>query len=248
MEIISVINRKGGVGKTATAHALGAGLMRKGYKVLFIDLDSQANLTFSIGADFNKVSIYEVLTGKATAQEAIQHAPGGDVITASYELSTADMTLTETGKEYKLKEALESIQSNYDYIVIDTPAQLGTLTINALTASTSAIIPVQAEIYSIQGIGQLLDTITSVKKYCNRDLFIKGILVTRYNARAIISRDMLNSLEDIAERLNTKVYKAQIRECVAIKEAQASKTDIFSYSSGSNAALDYESFVNEFLA
>lgn len=247
MEVISIINRKGGVGKTATAHALGAGLIKKKKKVLFIDLDSQTNLTYALGADLKKASNFNsmsILTGENPTDGAIQKTDHGDIIPGSELLSGADILFTETGKEYKLKEAIAGL--NYDYIIIDTPAALGALTINALTASTSVIIPVQAEIFSLQGIGQLIKSIETVKKYCNHDLFVRGILITRYNGRAVISKDMKSNLEDIATQLNTILYRTPIRECIAIKEAQAQQQDIFSYAPKSNAAKDYEEFIKEF--
>ena len=244
MEVVAIVNRKGGVGKTATAQALGAGLIKKGCGVLYIDLDSQTNLTYGLGADAGGLSSMDVLAGDATAQEAIQHTQQGDVIAGAEALAGADAVIDGTGKEYRLKEALEGLQ--YDYCIIDTPAALGTLTVNALTAADSVIIPVQAEVYSLQGIGQLSKTIEAVKKYCNRNLYIRGILITRYNGRAIISRDMQANLEDAAQQLKTRLYSTPIRECVSIKEAQAQQQDIYSYAPRSNAAKDYAAFIEEF--
>ena len=244
MEVVAIVNRKGGVGKTATAQALGAGLARKKKKVLYIDLDSQTNLSYGLGADPEGLSSMDVLTGEATAAEAIQHTPQGDVIAGSEALAGADAAIDGTGKEYRLKEAIDGLQ--YDYIIIDTPAQLGTLTVNALTAANSVVIPVQAEVYSLQGIGQLSKTIEAVKKYCNKDLYIRGILITRYNGRAVISKDMQSNLKDAAEQLKTKLYSTPIRECVSIKEAQAIQQDIYTYAPRSNAAKDYEAFIKEF--
>lgn len=245
MEVTAIVNRKGGVGKTATAQALGAGLIKKGYSVLYIDLDSQTNLTYALGADPRRSGSMDVLIGDATAQEVIQHTQQGDVIAGAEVLAGADAAIDGTGKEYRLKEAIDGLQ--YDYIIIDTPAQLGTLTVNALTAADSVIIPVQADIYSLQGIGQLNRTIAAVKKYCNHNLIIKGILITRYNKRAIISRDMYSNLEDAAAQLNTRLYSTPIRECISIKEAQASQQDIYSYAPRSNAAKDYAGFLEEFM-
>ena len=247
METIAIINRKGGVGKTATAQALGSGLIKKGRRVLFVDLDSQTNLTYGLGADAGQVNSMDVLTGEATAQEAVQHTQQGDVIPAGEDLAGADKVITDTGKEYKLKEALANLAGSYDYVIIDTPAALGTLTINALTAADSVIIPVQADIYSLQGIEQLNQTIEAVKKYCNPALYIRGILATRYNGRAIISKDMLSNFEEAAEQLNTRLYNTPIRECISIKEAQASQQNIFEYAPRSNAAKDYNAFIDEFL-
>ena len=244
METVAIISRKGGTGKTATAQALGAGLQRKGRKVLFVDMDSQANLSYSMGASINGASCMDLLTGSATAAEAIQHTKCGDIIAGSEELAAADMALTEKGKEYRLKNALAQLQ--YDYIIIDTPAALGTLTINALTAANKAIIAVQADVFSLQGMGQLRDTIDAVRSRCNRELITAGVLVTRYSGRAILSRDMLQNIEDAARILNTKPFKTPIRECIAVKEAQAQQLDIFAYAPKSNAAQDYEAFIKEF--
>ena len=247
MEVTAIINRKGGVGKTATAHTLGAGLRRKKKSVLFIDLDSQTNLTYTMDANGDGLTIQDVIEDGADINEAIQHTAQGDIIPGAPGLSTADSTLTATGKEYRLKEALEKLKKNYDYIIIDTPAQLGILTINALTAANNAIIPVQAEIYSLQGIGLLNETIEAVKKYTNPVLYVKGILTTRYNSRAVISRDMQGNIEDLAKTLYTTCYKTPIRECTALKEAQAMKQDIFTYAPKSNAAIDYSAFIKEYM-
>lgn len=247
-EVIAIVNRRGGVGKTATAHAVGAGLAHRGYKILFVDLDSQCNLTYDLGATPAPLTSLEVLSGTATAAEAIQHAAGGDIIPASPSLAVADTTIEGTGKEYRLKEALEPLAGKYDYIIIDTPPALGVLTVNALTASDSAIIPAQAEVHSLQGIGLLYEAIRAVQKYTNPALTIKGILLTRYNGRAILSRDMRENLEAAAADLGTKVYATPIRECTAIKEAQATQSDIYSYAPRSNAAADYTALIEELLA
>ena len=245
MEIVAVISRKGGVGKTATVQALGAGLRRDGYKVLYIDLDSQTNLTYGLAADPEGVTVADVLNGKATAADAIQHTEQGDILAGSDELALADMTMQGKAHEYLLKKAIKGLQ--YDYIVIDTPAQLGILTINALSAANSIVIPVQAEIYSLQGMGQLHRIISTVQHSCNSGLYIRGILITRYNGRAIISRDMQSNLEQAADFMHTQLYKTPIRECVSIKEAQASQQDIFKYAPHSNAAKDYNAFIDDFM-
>ncbi|MFA7162820.1 MAG: ParA family protein [Eubacteriales bacterium] len=246
-ECIAVINQKGGVGKSTTAFALGAGLILKGYKVLFIDLDAQGNLSYNMNSQNKAITSLEVLTGTATAQEAIVGTATGDLIPASPALASADALITATGKEYRLKEAIEALKASYDYIILDTPPALGILTVNALTACNSVIIPAQADTFSLQGIGQLSQTIQAVKKYCNPTLSIKGIVVTRYNSRAVLTRDMTELLDDTARQLNTKLYKTKIRECIAIKEAQASQQDIYSYSPKSNATADYTNLVEEIL-
>ena len=246
-ECIAVINQKGGAGKSTTSNAIGAGLFQRGYKVLFIDLDAQGNLSYSMKCENKPLSSLEVLTGTATAREATLTTPQGDIIPASPALASADTIITDTGREYRLKEALEPLKEVYDYIIIDTPPALGTLTINALTACDSVIIPAQADIYSLQGIGQLNQTIQTVKRYCNSDLTIKGIVITRYSPRAVLTRDMTDLLEDTAKQLNTKVFTSRIRECIALKEAQASQTDIFAYNPRSNAGIDYKALLEEMI-
>ena len=244
---LAIINQKGGVGKSTTALAIGAGLSLKGYSVLFIDLDAQGNLSYTLGADTKGYNAMGVLERPETAKEEIQHTPQGDIIASSPKLAGADKLLEETGKEYRLKEALESLQGAYDYIIVDTPPALGILTINALTACTGAIIPAQADIYSLQGIGQLNSTIETVKKYCNPSLSIMGIVLTRFNGRSIIRREVAEMLERTAEQLHTKLYTSKIRECTALVEAQATKQNIYSYAPRSNATADYKALVDEIL-
>lgn len=246
-EIIAIINQKGGVGKSTTANAIGAGLSLKGWKVLYIDLDAQGNLSYTLGAGGAGLSALDVLNKSASAQQAIQQTRQGDIIPASLALAGADTIITAVGKEYRLKEAIDPIEENYDYIIIDTPPALGILTINALTACTGAIIPAQADIYSLQGISQLHSTIQTVRKYCNPQLTIKGIVLTRYSPRAILSREVAEMIEETAEQFNTKLYKTAIRENIAVKEAQARQQDIFSYSPKSNAAEDYKTLVEEII-
>ena len=246
MEVIAVINQKGGVGKSTTAHAIGAGLTLKGHRVLYVDLDAQGNLSYTLRADTNGLTAMELLQGRNT-QAAIQRTAQGDIIASSPSLAGADTIITAVGKEYRLREALEPLCGLYDYCIIDTPPALGILTINALTACNGAIIPAQADIYSLQGISQLHTTIETVKQYCNPALTIKGIVLTRYNSRAIISREVADMIEQTAGQLQTKLYKAKIRECTAIKEAQATQQDIYSYAPRSNAAADYTALIAEIL-
>ena len=245
MDVIAIISRRGGVGKTATTQALGAGLLRQGYSVLYVDLDSQANLTYGLRANAGKFNSMDVLTGVCTGEDVIQHTQQGDIIASTESLAGADSTIKGHRKEYRLKDALAGLK--YDYCIIDTPAALGSLTVNALAAANSVVIPVQAEVYSLQGLGQLSKIIETVKLNCNPSLYIRGILITRHNGRAIISRDMVGNLAAAAQQLQTKLYSVPIRECISMKEAQALQQDIFSYAPRSNAAKDYKAFIDEFL-
>lgn len=248
MKAIAIINQKGGVGKSTTASAIGEGLRLTGAKVLFVDLDPQCNLSYSLEANISgltQASALDVLQGSASAVDAIQHTTQGDVIAASPALSGADIVLTATGKEYRLREALEALAGLYDYCIIDTPPALGILTVNALTACNGCIIPAQADFYSLQGIGQLQGTIKTVRKYCNPGLKVYGIVLTRYNARAVISREVSAMMEEAASGLQTRLYKTCIRECTAVKEAQAMRQPIQTYAPRSNAAKDYTALVKE---
>jgi chromosome partitioning protein len=247
VHIVSITNQKGGVGKTSTTHALGTALSMSGKRVLFIDIDPQGNLSNTLKAHAETGSAYEVLTGTIPIVQAIQRTAQGDCLRASPMLSGADRSLDRTGKEYILKEALAAVESQYDFILIDTPPALSILTVNALTASSSLIIPSQADVYSLQGIGQLYQTIGVIRKYCNPSLAIAGILIVRFNSRIILNKEISVVMEQTAEQLQTRVFASKIRECIAVKEAQAKQTDLFSYAPDSTAAADYELFIREYL-
>lgn len=247
-EIIAVINQKGGVGKSTTAWAIAASLNKRGFSALAVDLDAQCNLTYTLDADNTGLTSADILANGSLADGVIQRTKQGDVIPGSPSLSGADAIITETGKEYRLRESLVKITDDYDYIIIDTPPALGIITVNALTAATTAVIPAGADIYSLQGIERLADTIAAVKKYCNPQLKISGIVLTRFSSRSIISREIAELTEQTARILGTKVFAASIRECTAIKEAQAVRQSIFDYAPKSNAAADYDELVSELLA
>ena len=247
--IYAIINQKGGVGKSTTAEALAAGLTLKGFKCLSADLDAQGNMTYTVNAKTDGPTILGVLMGEVKPLNAVQHTENfGDIIVSSKALSGADGFITTTGKEYRLKEALEGVKDTYDYIIIDTPPALGILTVNALTACSSVIIPAQAEIYSLQGIEQLSESMKPVKKYCNPDLSIEGILLTRYSQRAILSREVAEITKQLAAKLGTKIFDTAIRENISVKEAQLSQKSLFEYAPNSNAAKDYHAFIEELLS
>lgn len=246
-QIFCITNQKGGAGKSTTAATLAAGLTLKGYKPLLIDLDSQTNLTFITGGRASGASALGVLTGEISAAAAIQHTGAGDLIPGSKHLSGADILIAGTGKEYRLKEALEPLRGQYSHIVIDTPPALGVLTVNALTACDSVIIPAQGDILSLQGIERLAETLQSVKRYTNPGLTVAGILLTRYSTRSILSREIAQLAEQIAARLQTKVFRATIRDSVTVKEAQISQRSLFDYAPKAKVTADYTAFIIELI-
>lgn len=248
MKTMAVVNQKGGVGKSTTAAALSGGLRLCGRRVLAVDLDAQGNLSHTLRArPCPGKSVLEVLLGMVPAREAVQATDSGDLLPASKGLSGADAFLSETGKEYRLREALEPLGEEYDYCVIDSPPALGIATVNALTAADMAIVPAQADIYSLQGVEQLAATVETVRRYCNPGLKVDGILLTRYSPRSVLSREVRELMDRLAQRLGTRLYQASIREAIAVKEAQISRENLFTYAPGSNVAGDYRAFLEEAL-
>lgn len=245
--VISVSNQKGGVGKTTTTCNVAAGLKKKGFRVLIIDLDPQGNLGFSVGAETEAATIYDVLKGDAKARFAIQKTPAADIIISSILLSGIELEFTNTGREYLLKEAIKPLLDSYDYILVDTPPNLGILTINAFTASDTIIVPMLSDIFSLQGIAQLYETVERVKKYCNPRLKFSGILLTNINPNTHLAKEIRGTADLISKDLNIPIFKTTIRKSVAISEAQSVQTSILEYAPKNHAALDYQQFVKELL-
>lgn len=246
MKTISVINQKGGVAKTTTVQAISSGLKARGYRVLMIDLDGQESLTVSTGAGAG-ANILDVLQGNRRIRTVIQTTPGGDIVTASEDLGKADLLIRGKKAEYRLKEALQEIQGLYDFCFIDCPPSLGILSVSALTASDTCIIPVQADFFSLKALDQLQGTLDVIRENTNKGLQIEGILVTRYSARTVLSRDAMEALKEKARSMNTKVFNTTIRECISIKEAQAVRESIHTYAPRSNASKDYSALIDEIL-
>ena len=243
--IYTVTNQKGGAGKTTTTASVWAGMNIGDSKALAIDLDPQRNLTFIAGASSNGLTILDVIKGTANAAEAVQHTEQGDIIAASEWLAGADMVIRSPDK---LRNALESVWNEYEYIIIDTAPALGTLTVNALTACDRVIIPAQADVLSAQGISALYDVIRDVKNHSNSALTIAGILLTRQNPRATITKQFTESLNVAAGKIGTRLFNAYIRECVTTREAQALQKSVFEYAPHANVTADYTAFLNELLS
>ena len=235
MEVIAVIAQKGGTGKTATVAAMAqAATHFSNKKVLLIDLDAQGNLSLIAGADTSKGSTLELLEGAEPA-ELIQHINDNmDIIAASWNLATVT---TAPGSINRLKKALEPIKNSYDLVIIDTPPLASELQFNALMAADSAIIPIEADIYGLQCLFQLADTIEAIKE-ANKKLIVKGYLFTRYDSRSILTRTISQNIHEEAEKLGFS-FIGSVRPGIALKEAQATGQNLFEYAPRSNPAKDY---------
>ena len=244
--IITVSNQKGGVGKTTTSAALTSGLALAGTKVLGIDLDPQGNLGFCLGAGPDtRYTILDVLKGHIPIEQAICHSEYGDLLISDITLSSSGLEKLPTKRETILKNAIEPILERYDYIIIDTPPALNLLTINAYSVSNHLIIPMASDILSLVGLAQLKETIESVRSTLNPGLNVLGILLTRFNIRTTLSRDVLEMAQQLADQIHTKVFETKIRSGVAIAEAPAHGESIFLYNPTSAAVTDYLAFIDE---
>ncbi len=242
--IISISNHKGGVGKTTTTVNLGAGLANVGRKILLVDIDPQANLTQSFGITKPESTIYQALKGEKEIQP-INIYENLDIIASSIDLAGAEMELnSEAGREFLLSEVLEPVQDNYDYIFIDCPPSLGLLTLNSFTAAKEVIIPIQAHFLAIKGLTKILEVINKVKRRINPSLEISGVIITLYDKRKILHRDVE---ETIKTYFQEKVYETKIRENIALAEAPTEGKDIFRYNPKSNGAQDYAKLTEEFI-
>ncbi|MCL2053609.1 MAG: AAA family ATPase [Oscillospiraceae bacterium] len=237
--VIAVTNQKGGVGKTTTCAALAGILRGRGKRVLAIDMDPQGNLSFSLGAPDTGNTIHDVIKGACDIRDAIKNTRSCDVITSNILLSGTELEISGENREFILKEALSKVKSNYDYIIIDTPPALSVLTINAYTAANDLIIPMTAEILSLHGISQLKQTILAVKKYYNKKLNIRGILITKYMPKQLLSREVSEMAEVIANQLGTVVMESKIAFSAPVAEAPAHQQTINVYSPSCKASKDY---------
>jgi chromosome partitioning protein len=237
---LAVANQKGGVAKTTTVVSLGAAFAEQGLRVLLVDLDAQSCLTFSLGVDPEALdlSTYDVLVGEVPAAEAILDvADGIDLLPASIDLAGVEaMLLSRPGRELVLRSVLGPVQPDYDVVVLDCSPSLGVLTLNALAAADQVLIPLQCEMLSHRGVGQLLDTIADVQRILNRELVIAGILPTMYDARMTHSRAVLT---DVAERYQLPVLEPPIPRSVRFAEAPALGASVLVTASGSKGAQAY---------
>ncbi len=244
---IVLTNQKGGVGKTTTSTALAAGLVSFYHKkVLAVDLDPQGNLGFSLGLDIEEGrTIHDVMTGRTSVREAIQSTDYCDVIPSNILLSSAELEFNSPDRELLLKNALAPVESDYDYIIIDTPPALNILTVNAYAMADYLIIPMAPEILSLLAVTQIKETIDSVRESLNPNLDVLGILLTKYNPRTVLAREVKEMAENIASQIGTCVFDTQIRSSVSVAEAPAHGLSIFDYAPHAKPSQDYMDFIKE---
>lgn len=247
MAIISVINQKGGVAKTTTAINVASAWGQTGQRVLLIDLDPQSSATKAIFGDLEfDISIYDVLMGKKTAEDAVQYSSkfGIDVIPAEILLSGIDIQLAaQIGREQILRKKLQAIEHRYDAILIDCSPSLGLLTINALLASSDVIIPICPEYFSMKGIELILETLRNIRSGLGHEINVRGIVITRYKNRRIVK----DVIQMVADRYGIRVFTNYIPDSIAVEEAHHHHLPIFSYAPKSTASRAYGGLSKEIL-
>ncbi|WP_090850665.1 ParA family protein [Nocardioides lianchengensis] len=237
---LAVANQKGGVAKTTSVASIGAALAELGHSVLLVDLDPQACLTFSLGVDPEdlELSVHHVLTkGVEPGEVILETEDGVDLLPATIELARAEADLlTRTGREHVIKTAIEDLDVDYDWILLDCPPSLGVLTVAALTAATGVLVPLQCETLSHRGVGQLLDTVHDVRRFTNKKLEVWGVLPTLYDGRTTHARTVL---ETISETYDLEVVEPPIPKTIKFAEAPAAGRSILATSRSSKGAAAY---------
>lgn len=243
---ISILLQKGGSAKTTTSLCFSAFAGARKRKILLIDMDSQANATFASGIENFDYSVSDVLLGQCNIAQAIQKCKYYDLLPANTDVRNLAVELEDV---YALKKILEPVQSNYDYIVIDNPPMINAITINSLVASDTLIIPIEPKPFSFMGMSDLLDTINEIHSlHWNDNLFVLGILLTRYNTRTKLNERMEKLIRENANKLNTTLFDCSIRECTVLPECQENQIALPDYKpSKNNAAIDYNGFVTKAL-
>lgn len=247
-KVISIANQKGGVGKTTTAVNLSTVLAKKGRKVLLMDADPQGNATSGLGVNKEQqFSIYDVLIEDIEVENTLQktNVKNLDLCPSNINLAGAEVQLVSMeNREHRLKEKIDKIRDQYDFIIIDCPPSLGLTTLNSFTASDSVLIPIQCEYYALEGLGQLINTIELVREHMNKSLHIEGALLTMYDARTNLSNQVV---KEVKRYFDNKVYKNIIPRNVKLSEAPSYGMPITLYDPKSKGAKSYEKFAKEFL-
>lgn len=249
MKVIVIANQKGGIGKTTTAVAVASVLNSKGYKTLLIDADQQGNSTDTYRAEIEGVAtLYDVLMDDhIPLEEAIQQLENGDIVASDPLLREGDAKLsTDAEGEYRMINAIENLKG-YEYVVIDTAPAVNLILRNCLIAANEVVIPVTADRYGLQGLAQLSETISAIRKRQNKGIKIAGLLLVKFNSRTNLSKEVKDSLTSIAEAMGTKLFETTIRESTKAKEAQAMRTTLIKYAPNSTTAEDYNTFVDELI-
>lgn len=247
-KIIALANQKGGVGKTTTSINLGAALAKAGKRVLLVDADPQGNATSGVGVDKSELEqdIYDVLMNDVPVKDAIVHADNLDILPTTIQLSETEVQLVDVPeREYRLKNALAAVNEDYDYILIDNPPSLGLLTINSFTAADAVLIPVQTEFYALEGLGQLINSIELVRQGLNPDLEMAGILLTMYDTRTNLAKQVS---EEVRKYFENRVYQTVIPRTVRLSEAPSYGQAIIDFDPKSLGARVYTAFAKEVIA
>ena len=237
--VIAIANQKGGVAKTTTVHTLGAALVERGQRVLLVDLDPQACLTFSNGIDPDQLdrSLHDVMLGRADAVDALIKVGDLHVLPASIDLAGAEVhLLSKTGREFQLRRALKPLLESYDFILIDCPPSLGILTINGLTAATEVLVPLQCEALSQRGVGQLLETIADVRAYTNPNLVVLGVIATMYDSRTKLAQQVIDG---VPLTYGLIVLQPPVPKSVKVAEAPSLGRSILQHAPSSRGAVAY---------